>query len=309
MKWSFSGTKVFKQCPRKWYYQYVLADARSKDVLRQEAAHLKRLSSVQAWRGKLVDTVISTYAVPRLNRKEEIDTDAMVKYALKLGDDQVAYARNPPLDNGRSDAVKCYLFDIEYGRELDSEKIEHAKTEVMQALRNFAGSNFVKEFRESGSFLISQRMIQFKQDGTSIRCTPDLIAFYSLLTPTLVDWKVQASDYSEHWQQLAVYAYALAHINPHSDFPKEWAGAFKDPTRIRLVEYQLLQNKERTYTVDQTDLIDIEDFIYTTSNKMHRMLHDRDYPTIKPQDVPTTTRPSLCLRCPFRKICWGVDAA
>ena len=205
MKWSFSGTKLFKQCPRKWYFQYVLTDSRVKDTLQSEAASLKKLSSLAAWRGKLVDTVISNYAVPRLNRNEDISEESLTSYALSLADEQLANAENPEHSSDNELAV-CNLFEIEYGFPVDPERVQKAKDEVVVSLRNFLSSGFVSDFRKDGSLIIAQRTIRQSRDGVSISCTPDIVAFYKSSPPLLVDWKVQVSDHTEHWQQLALYA-------------------------------------------------------------------------------------------------------
>ena len=84
MDWSYSTSRVFRQCPRKWFFQKVVSDGRSKDNFQREANYLKKLQSVWAWRGSLVDKVVSEYAVPRMNQKKVVDGNDLVSYALRI---------------------------------------------------------------------------------------------------------------------------------------------------------------------------------------------------------------------------------
>jgi hypothetical protein len=308
VKWSVSASRIFKQCPRKWYFHEIQSNGKSKDKLQEEACFLKKLQTIPAWRGSLVDKVISNYVVLKLNRKYEIDEEELVQHALKLADQQIAFATSQKCDNGsNNDDVQCALYDIEYNGGIDAEELENAKFEIVQALRNFVRSKFLREFLQDGSYLISQRTIRHTQDRITVACTPDLIAFYENNPPLIVDWKVQALAHTEHWIQLAVYGLTISKIKPHKDFPEKWHSILANSTKIRLLEFQLLQNHERIYSMTPSDVIETEDYIYTSSNRMIQLTKGRKYPELLPEFVPTTQRPTLCGWCQFKKICWEKD--
>lgn len=305
MNWSFSAVKTFKKCPRKWFYQNVIASGeRSKDQLQEKVAYLKDVQSLSAWRGSLVDTVISTYAVPKLNKGLEVDEEGMVDYAMELAKKQVDYACGERSESGDSSLVQCTLFDIEYNGGIVASSLHSALAEVRQSIHHFMKSKFLNEFMQDGLKIISQRTFRHQTDSVNIFATPDIVAFFHSGPPMIVDWKVQASAHTEHWKQLAVYAYVLSKIKPHSDFPEKWNGLLADPTKTRLMEFQLYQGHERVYSLSLADVIEIEDFIFTSSKSMLMMLGDRKYPGLRPEHLPTTTRPSVCAVCQFRKICW-----
>jgi hypothetical protein len=68
MKWSFSAARTFAACQRKWFYSNIFAYWGAKDKLRKEAYYLKQLQSIYAWRGSLVDKVISRKIVPAMKK-------------------------------------------------------------------------------------------------------------------------------------------------------------------------------------------------------------------------------------------------
>jgi hypothetical protein len=306
--WSYSASKMFLHCPRKWFYHEVVADGRNKDELQKEATYLKKLQSVYAWRGSLVDYVISSYAVPKLNKKELIDENALVQYALITADKQVEAAQRYDRVKQDENENDFQFYDIEYGGKLSPEEIEKAKGEISQSLRNFAHSSFMSDFRKDGNYIASQRMLKRTEDGVTISATPDLIAFYESDQPQIVDWKVQTSSHVDHWRQLALYCMMLTRVDPHRDFPQKWHETLSDPKKIRLLEFQLLQSYERPYQLEDADIVEIENYIYTSSNKMKHLLNGRKYPAVKPEDIPTTTNPANCARCQFRRICWEGNA-
>jgi len=309
MKWSVSAARMFRQCPRKWYFHKILPEGRQKDKLQEEADFLTQLQTIPAWRGSLVDTVISNYVVSKLNKKQEIDEEELVQYALGLANQQITSAINQKHNNGsKVDDMRCALFDIEYTDGIDAEKLSCAKSDIAKSLRNFSRSIFLKEFLRDGTYLVSQRTLRHTQDKITVTCTPDLIAFYENSPPLIVDWKVQASAHTEHWIQLAVYGLIISRIRPHKDFPEKWHPALSDYTKIRLLEFQLLQNYERIYSMSPSDIVEIEDYIYVSSNRMIQLTRGKKYPELLPECIPTTQRPSICWRCQFKRICWKENA-
>jgi hypothetical protein len=72
MRWSYSASRNFRQCQRQWYFKNIVASARAKEPLRRRAYLLSKLQSVSAWRGKIVDDVISKTLIPRINRRNAI---------------------------------------------------------------------------------------------------------------------------------------------------------------------------------------------------------------------------------------------
>jgi hypothetical protein len=92
MRWSHSASRSFRKCQRQWYFKNVVANARAKEPLRRRAYLLSKLQSVSAWRGKIVDDVISKTIIPGINRRSPITLRDAKTRARQLYDTQLAYA-------------------------------------------------------------------------------------------------------------------------------------------------------------------------------------------------------------------------
>jgi hypothetical protein len=307
MRWSVSSSKIFQQCPRKWYYRTIFADSDSENPDRAEAYILKQLQSVHAWRGKVVDQVISSFIVPKMNRKEVVGPKEVLSYADRLIDTQLAFAKARLYRNGvKKDRFDyCALFELEYGVELSDAMVQTAREEAKTSLTTLLGSALMGEIAQNGTYLVSQRQLQFQYAGVSVSCTPDLIIFFENKPPLIVDWKVLVSYHQEHWLQLGIYAVALSRVKRHKDFPEKWSEASSDPLNIRLLEFQLLRNRQIEYTLAKEDITEIEDYIFDSSARMLQLVNGG---AKRPEEhvgfVPTTRYPETCYRCAFRSICW-----
>ncbi len=309
MKWSYSAGRTFALCPRRWYFRYILASRRSKKLQSTEALRLRKLRSVSAWRGSLVDEVLSRYVTPRLNRGATVDEAAALGYLKEVA----SHRSGPPSlaewgDLSPSNVgpeIDPYLFlEREYGGALTKSIIAQALEEARLALRNILSSDLIGNSSSAPSYFIAQRTLFFKLESFSIFSTPDLIVFSRGKNPLIVDWKVEAAQNRHHWLQLGVYALALSRVNPHKDFPKDYQLGSIDPTQIRLLEYQLLHNEQHEYELAQPDVLEIEDHIYRSALQLSAMLGGHQPEELRESDFPRTQWPHLCLGCEFRKICW-----
>jgi len=268
-----------------------------KDSLQHEAKSLKKLQSIYAWRGKLVDDVISYFAIPKLNKKEKLHEQILVEYGL----DKARKEFNAVI-NG-SDDFPMFI-ELENFGKIDDEIKKTMFSEIEISLRNFTGSQFIKEFYENGIRIYPQRNLHFKNDLVNIYCRLDAICIYENKPPIIVDWKVKTNSYFDHKKQLATYAYVLSKTKPHQGMEELWKNHFNDPTKLDLLEFQLLHGRERYYSFNEEDILNIEDFIFESANDMLLLIDKKEYPSIKPEDIPTTLNPSNCERCQFKRICW-----
>jgi len=306
MRWSFSAASTFLQCQKKWYYDTKVANSTDSNPNRREAFRLAQLLNVAAWRGKLVDQVISSFIVPRISSGEGLDKEQVLNYADTLFEEQLRRANESPHgENGQSTDESLRFYELEYDTGVSDQAIEKARAEVKASLTNFLDSSLLRELTSNGQKLIAQRPLQFKFAGAAVIGMPDLIVFYRDRPPIIVDWKVHASMHKEHRLQLCIYGLALARAKPHKDFPSEWLDSIKDPTKVKLVEYQLLHNRIIDYTITQDDIVDVEDYIYTTSTRMQNLIDGvKDLPEQAVMHLPTAHYSSACEMCNFKKPCW-----
>jgi hypothetical protein len=267
---------------------------------------LKRLNSIYSWRGRLVDQVISTYIVPRINKHEQITQSDVMHYANMMMEAQLKFAKQKMYRNENSKPGSydyCALSELENGSSLTEEQLQSVSKEVESSLQSLLGSSLLSQISEGDPYLIAQRSIQFPFAEMTVRCTPDLIVFQESNVPTIIDWKTDTFGHKEHWLQLGIYGVALSRVIPHKDFPKTCALA--DPTKIKLVECQLLRNQTAEYTLTEEDIADIEDYIYSSSFSMQELTSGKE-PEDLISSLPKAKSPEVCISCKFKRTCWEI---
>jgi hypothetical protein len=303
--WSFSAYRSFQACPRQWYYKSVYANSRAKDPLRKEAYRLSKLESIAAWRGKIVDSIISDNIIPSIQFGRSFTFMQARVAAKNLFDMQktqrmVRSEYTPAIADEVTKFVSFY--ELEYGGVLTTEMFESAWADIDTALNYLYHSEILWQFLRKDSRLIAQRPLSFKQDEISIRVVPDLIIFHSPDVPIVLDWKVNTRPLRDYWLQLITGAIALTRCKPHRDWP---AGAIQcSPQEIQLIEVQLLAGDIRLHKITEADVTDAEDFISISAMEMFLAGSDENSPGLQPSDYSVAHEPYTCQICNFRKICW-----
>jgi hypothetical protein len=284
-----------------------MASAKAKDPLRRRAYMLGKLNSISAWRGKIVDEVISSAIIPCINRNSTITLKDAKRRARALFDKQLAFARSHPIEESglrvSAEGDRFALFHaMEYGGRIPEEEIKTAWNEIETALGNLFVLGDMKDLLKGSDYIIAQRAIQFPlMDDVSVLAYPDLIAFRTGSPPVIVDWKVHAFGLNDAWLQLAIYAIALSRSNPHKDFPE---GFSVGPTDSKLFEAQLLTNVVREHVLDEDHIIDAEEYIIESAYEMTCLTEGKKYKELDIDRFRPAAYPELCQRCAFRAICW-----
>lgn len=307
MIWSFSNDRLFRKCQRQWYYKNYVANARAKDQVRREAYYLSKLQSVSAWRGSIVDDVISYDIIPELNQKRLMEKETVLKKARQLFSEQWEFAKQKRIREtnmtqkiaGRAFAA---LYAIDYGDKITDEELNQAWDDIVNALTNFLEMEEIITPLRNANYLVAQRPLMFSFDSISIRAVPDLICFFSNQAPVIVDWKVHTYAMQNYRLQLASYATALLQCNPHSDFPASLTKF--NPTDVQLIEAQLLTRVPRYYTITDDDLEKVLSHITRTAREMNLAIEIDSGEKLSPVDFPVAMYADECQRCAFRSLCW-----
>jgi hypothetical protein len=306
MRWSYSASRSFRQCQRQWYFKNVVASARAKEPIRRRAYLLSKLQTVSAWRGRIVDEVISKTIVPGLNRRVGVTLKTVKERARDLFDRQLAYAMRHPIhdpDLKVSDAGDDFalLFGIEYGAPPCEREFETAWLEIEQALTNLYGMERVRSTLKEADYVIAQRALQYDlMDGVTVLAYPDAIAFRPQASPLIIDWKVHAFGQNDAWLQLAIYAIALSR-SKHSDFPASFSCEAED---ILLLEAQLLTESLREHQLGEDQIEEAQEYIISSAYEIACLTDGKKYPELKAEDFRVATHAETCQRCAFRAICW-----
>jgi hypothetical protein len=306
MRWSYSASRSFRQCQRQWYFKNIVASARANDPVRRRAYLLSKLQSVSAWRGRIVDDVISKMIIPGLNRRESITLRLVKERARDLFDRQLVYARRHPIGDldlrvpAQGDNF-ALLYGMEYGATPTEQEIQQAWSEIEQALIHLYAMDGVRGPLKSAEYVIAQRPLQYElMDGVTVIAYPDAIAFRPMEPPVIIDWKVHAFGQNDAWLQLAIYAVALSR-SKHVDFPAQFSCEAKD---IVLLEAQLLTESVREHRLGEDQIEEAEEYIITSAYEIACLTEGRKYADLKAEDFQVAVHAETCQRCAFRAICW-----
>jgi CRISPR/Cas system-associated exonuclease Cas4 (RecB family) len=308
--WSISDSKTFRRCQRQWFYKK-LGNAKASDPLRRQLYLLSKLQSISAWRGQIVDSVISEIVIPAVTAKRPITLEQAKARASQLFNLQLACARkhelmSPGFSPSQLGSSFAAFHAMEYGGSVREQEIETAADEINRALTHLFSMTDLKALLKSAERLIPQRALIFDHSGVSVRAVPDLIAFFGDNPPVIVDWKVHVFGIDEAWLQLAAYSLALTRCNPHKDFPST-VKSFS-ATQIELVEVQLLTNCVRRYSLSDEEVATAEAYIAESTTEMLLSLQDQKLNQLSADEFSVAKYPGTCQSCQFRSVCWGGQA-
>jgi hypothetical protein len=306
--WSISNSKTFRRCQRQWYYKTIAGNARASDSLRRKLYLLSKLQSISAWRGQIVDDVISEILIPAIASKRRVTLEQLKSAARQRFERQLACARKHPLlSPGFSPTALGADFAafhcMQYGKGIDDAELKKAGEEIQQALTNLFSMDALKELLKSAVQLVPQRSLLFAHSGMSVRAVPDVIAFFSDRPPVIVDWKVHFFGLAEAWRQLAVYAMALTRCKPHKDFPPQLQNYGVGD--VELVEVQLLTNQVRRFTLDQDEIEAAESYIAESATEMMLAVAGRKATELSAEEFSVAWFRASCQACAFKCVCWG----
>jgi len=268
---------------------------------------LSNLQSVSAWRGQLVDSIISTYLVPRLNRGINVGVDEALDYARFTFDRQVASALAHTIRNGFTSRTAAgpnfaAFRAIEYSESVSDEEVASAWADVEKALRNFFQVDDLQTIVKTATQRISQRALSFRMDGVSVRAVPDLLLFSDGVAPKIIDWKVSIWESHDYRLQLGLYGVAVTRCNRHRDFPDSCVD--RRASEIPLFEVQLLSGEVRQHGLTDDDIYAVENYVAETAAQIETVAAASSFREPRAEDFEAAKFPTACESCNFRKICW-----
>jgi|ERR1043166_44125 hypothetical protein len=307
MTWSFSENRIFKRCPRQWFYKAIFADSQATAPERQEAYLLSKLQTVASWRGQLVDLIAETFLIPALNRGESPTLRDTLREARQLFRKQLDFGRNhrlrePGMTPKKAGNAFLAFFKLEYGQKIEHEEFDQAWKDIETALRTLYGLGELRKMIREGEYRVAQRTLSFHHFDASVRARPDLVVFFKKRTPVILDWKVHFFGVHDAADQLTTYALALARANPHKDYLPFWKSW--PPTEIELLEVQLLRGIIRQHPIGASEVQSADDRIAEGIMALRFACDGKRSNELVADNFPRAVESSVCERCSYRKICW-----
>ena len=309
MMWSVSNGRMFERCQRQWFFKSHVANAKAKDETRRLAYLLGKLQSISAWRGNIVDHVLSAEIIPAIQRGELVSQEQATASALNRFDRQLAVAcahriHEPDFRPSNLGDDFAALYMMEYGDRVPENEIERAREEVKAAIAGFFSMETLIDRLAGARRLITQRHLFFSHADTKVRAVPDVIVFSKDHPPAIIDWKVHTFGRHDAWLQLAVYAAALTRTDIQLDY--QVATNQYAPEEIGLLEVQLLTRAMRRHRLGEDDVERADAYIAKSAEAMNLALGDsgESPSSLSPESFPAARYASTCENCAYRRMCW-----
>ncbi len=169
MPWSYSASRTFQKCQVKWFLDTLAAHHSANDPIRRRAHFFGALTTVSAWRGQLVDTVISKHIIPSYEDptcEEPMGLQGSLSIARKLFTEQLVYAaqnRAATIDVKFGDIGDRFalLMEHEFGDGPTQEELDGAWLEIETALSNFWGNEIASPLLWPSVLAVSAGIICF----------------------------------------------------------------------------------------------------------------------------------------------------
>jgi hypothetical protein len=290
--WSKSRDDVFRECPRKYYFQYygswggweIDSDPRVRALYT-----LKHLQTRHQWAGAAVHECITT-AVANLRRGvEALDESAAIATTIGLmrlhyrDSRNGAYWRSPKWGG---------LLEHEYGQEIPNHEWKRVADHVAECLRVFYHSDVFEVVRTCApvQILEVEEFSSFVLDGIKVNVRLDL-GYRDAEGIIVYDWKTGTCDAGDHALQLACYAsYAV----------RRWG---VDVGRITTVEFNLATGELHEHHPGPSDLDALRQYALASAGDMQQLLDDPAANTASEERFALAENQDVCWSCTYRKEC------
>jgi hypothetical protein len=299
--WSVSRDSLFKECRRKYYYNYYGSwggwDKNHRDKTTRILYVLKNLQNRWQWKGstvhheieKVLKELVSTGDLIPFEKSKNRVTELM-RSDFRFSRDGLYWQKDGSLRNVTA------LFEHEYKTGTTDEVWKQTYDESIRCLESFFGSGIVgvikKLPKEKIISIESMTASAFSFNPEKVFVKLDL-AYESGDGVEIVDWKTGAGE-SDKLQFLVYTIFAYEEL----EVPLE---------QITLTEYNLLGDGPRAHRFSAHELNDAVEYINRSIAEMKGMLADPNENTAVMTDFPRIGNDKICETCGFKKICFELD--
>jgi hypothetical protein len=299
--WSVSRDSLFKECRRKYYYNYYGSwggwDKNHRDKTTRILYVLKSLQNRWQWKGstvhheieKILKELVSTGDLIPFEKSKNRVTELM-RSDFRFSRDGLYWQKDGSLRNVTA------LFEHEYKSGTPDEVWKKNYDEAIRCLESFFGSGIPEVIKtlpkEKIISIESMTASAFSFNPEKVFVKLDL-AYESGDGVEIVDWKTGAGE-SDKLQFLVYTIFAYEEL----EVPLE---------QITLTEYNLLGDGPRAHRFSAHELNDAVEYINRSIADMKGMLADPDENTAVMTDFPRIGNEKICETCGFKKICFELD--
>ncbi len=315
--WSVSRERLFEECRRKYFFHYYLSWGgwqRTAPIVSREAFKLKRLVPLALWRGQLVHYVVSKILQSMKAKGRIPDKGDVLDYTIKRFETQLdfsarkQYLTEPKKKGDRINIDWLALFDHEYDRPLEKDRLEGTRQECIEGIEGFYASPILPVLTETDTAVWTiedldhaefSQVVEF--EGVTVFVKTDFMFRRDEGKFDIVDWKTNRpgrnnfdTTSEKNRTQLGVYGYYAVTVLGES------------LENLRLLEVNLLDGgRVKEFTITEDDLDHFRSRIGAGIEKLSQVLESGN--TERNEPLPPAYFPpsesGRCRSCNFYRIC------
>jgi PD-(D/E)XK nuclease superfamily protein len=289
--WSRTRDNVFKECRRRYFYQYYGAwggwDANADPLVRRLYV-LKKLGTRQMWAGRLVHETIERALLAMRDghalSEVALIEDTVRQMRLEWRGSRDGIYREQPKRTG--------LFEHEYAVPIRDAEWQALRDHIVRCLRNFHRLPLLEDIKrtppERWSFI--EDLGSFAFEGTRLFSAPDFGYWNQADRLQLVDWKTGGNGEGASLQLggYAMYALEVLHV---------------ELARVDLLEVNLREGKVTAHPWDEVSLDRVREHIRLSVRSMKAYLKDPERNLAEESNFEKTEEMRICRWCNFRAVC------
>lgn len=312
MEWSNSKLSALRQCHRKFYFAYELADHHFTHPIRRKAFELGQSKNLRMWQGSLIDNAFSKNIVSIYKNKQVPDFNAIADEVVALAKRQFEFSQNRLYHQKGVSKSKVgedfQILDIhECGVPYTEEEVLSVFSNVHEILCQIPNYPSPEEGKTLHEYLLASGYLQpniqyWNYEFFDVRLNPqiDLVRKRSR-SVHVIDWKVSESNTSDYSNQLYLAGIVAYHNIKKDCLAKQWT-----PPRMEdfaLYEINLMNGniKQHPFTKDSTAAA--LDHVYKFRNEQEQLSGDKKWNEVNIEDYETTDKKETCMFCKFKPLC------
>lgn len=291
--WSVSRDRLFRDCPRAYYFYYYASWGgwdRDSQSLARKAYILKNMKNVDIWVGQVSHQVIQEILQARLVDKKTSKEEAIIR-SHNLFNQGWQQSLNKAWQNNIK--YNLNLFEHYYNSAPDLDKVKQsALDKLTKVIDNFYQRGF-SDYLDNlvvNKYLAIEELGNFLIDDITIYAVPDF-AFKKDDNFYLYDWKTGKIDEANINIQLGCYSlYAI----------DKWQAVIEN---IQVIPVYLSLAEVKLTPVKVPDINSTKEYIKKSIDLMQGCLENKQENIINKDLCAKTTDAWRCKYCNFKEIC------
>ncbi|MDD5583933.1 MAG: PD-(D/E)XK nuclease family protein [Candidatus Omnitrophica bacterium] len=290
LTWSFSRDRLFRDCPRAYYYHYYASWGgweASAPELSRKAYLLRNMQNLDTWIGDVIHQVIKWVLENRIEGKAILPDEALNKTKQTLLKTWEQSRSKAWMNNAKHN---LNLFEHYYNREPSREELSIRLAKAQRSIANFYGCGLLEslETLSSESFLKIDELDSFSFEGVKVFAVPDFALKSSIYT--LYDWKTGKPSDKDVLQLSCYGLYAYEKWSVQAD-------------SLKIIPVYLAEEVVSLIGVKALEIEEVRKYIRGSIDEMKACLIEVASNKADIGKMPKTQETWRCKNCKFQEIC------